>query len=440
MPAELCRLLLYGATCRVLAPCFRAGRAQPEDAASSAAAEALFMRLLGQAHSAAQLRALQALLDQIWDSGYAFDAVVPQKPCAEQAAGLLPNEQSRQSDGHTRRKRPREMTDLGISGLQPLESIPPAEQQLKSQNSAPGTPPAEESRWPTKASRPDFADGWDEADQLQHSGEPALPPASAAHAADGWDLGDTTIALPELAQAALEGAHSAQLSDSATQRESPCGTPHAAVEAINPVAAADGWEADEGLALPPAAHEDVGPARAAAAETRNLLSTDEPALNARFSRWESDADICEALDASASDKAAGQCHTPGALSAHGDVSHAADASTRAAKRGLAPENMTASSRESEAGSHHNAEWSRRSKAVGTPRDRPARGAAAPMHACWSALLQRLLAAGDRQLAGSVLARLEKAQTQQAVLVSEAEADALVEASAGVGEDPVKDSM
>lgn len=439
MPADLRCLLLYSATCSALAPHFRAGSAQPEDLASSATAEALFMRLLGQAHSAGQLRALQAMLDQVWGSAYAFDAV-PHQPCTEQAAGLLPNEESGESDGHDCQERLSRMPDPGIAGLQSFEPIVPAEQPVKSQNSAPGTPPAEESRWPTTASQPDFADGWDEADQLQHSGEPAFHPASAAHAADGWDLEDNPIALPELSQAALEGAQSAQSVDSKDREKTPCSASHAAVQAADPQAAADGWKAEEGLALPPAAHEDAGPAQGAAAKTHNLHSVDEPALNACPSGWESDTDVCEALEASAADEQAGQCHTPEAPSAPSEVSHAADAGTRAGKRALAPEDMMALSRESCAGNHHSAECLQSSKAVGTTRDGPARGGAVPMHACWAALLQRLLAAGDRQLAGSVLARLEQAQMQQAALVSEAEADALVNASAGAGEDPVKDTI
>ena len=429
MPAELCRLLLFCATCSALAPHFRAGSAQPEDTASIAAAEALLLRLLGQARSAAQLRALQALLDSVWDSGYAFD-VMPQQPSAQHGVGPLPDKGSGQLDEGDLQKGPTSFASPGMAVLRPVEPTDPGEQPVKPQGSAPGTPPAEESRWPTSGSQLDAADGWDEAEQLQPSGEQAVHQGSPACALDGWEAEGIHMVLPALAHGALRDAQDVKASESETEQKTSGSTFHTAEQAADALPAADGWEADEGLALPPAAPEDACSVQGAASEAQDvLLSTGQPASDALSNSWDGDADLPEASTSSA---VVNEHPTQGACIDHAEASLGADAGKGPAQHAIAGEVLSAGSSQSYPGSHLSA-GQLQSSSGSSIHDKTAKGDAVPMHACWSALLQRMLAASDRQLAGCVLARLERARAQQAVLVSEAEADALVRASARAGE-------
>ena len=57
---------------------------------------------------------------------------------------------------------------------------------------------------------------------------------------------------------------------------------------------------------------------------------------------------------------------------------------------------------------------------------------APLHACWAALLQRMLRTADRELAGRMLMWLEKAERQGLTLVSQGEADAIASAAEPAG--------
>ena len=420
MPAGLWGLLLHSTTCSALAPHFQAGSAQPEDTASAAAAEALFLRLLGQAHSAAQHRALQALLDQVWDSGYAFTAVPQQQPPAQPGAGPLPDVGPEQKDAG----------DLQEGLTRTVEPSDPGEQLVKSQDSAPGTPPAEESRWPVPVSQLDAADGWDEAEQLQPSGEIAAPEQSPA---DGWDLEDICAVVPELAREASEEAQAAEASERKSRQEDSETTLHAAVQATDPLAAADGWDADEDLALPAAAHGDAGSLPWTASEAQEpSLSTGEPAADALSNGWEGDADLLEALTFSV---VANEHPTLEACLDRAEASHTAYAGKGSGEHAMAAGVLSAGSSQSRPGMQPSA-GPMQSSSPCTTHDVTARGNAVPMHACWSALLQRMLAAPDRQLAGYALARLEKAGAHQAVLVSEAEADAIVRASEKAGEDSV----
>ena len=430
MPAQLRCLLLYSATSSALAPHFQAGSAQPQDTTGFAAAGALFQRLLGQARSLAQLKALEVLLDQVWDSGHAFDAV-QQQPSEKHTADLPSMQQDERPDSEETSS---SIADPGAARVQPLEPAATSEQASKSQDSAPGTPPAEESRWPTTAAQPDAADGWDEADQLQPFGEPIVPSESTAYAADGWDLEDTPDILPELAQEAVEQAQSASTAESKSGRENSDVTALAAAQAADPSAAADGWEADDGLELPLQAHVASGSAQAAASALQaqhGLMDHGETASESSPTGWDSNADLLENLPPLAMVNKAGHGPTLGANSDHVGVSQGADASKTSAEGAQAAEESLLESRKKASGIHLDADQTH-GGSMGTSRVRPAGGEEVPMHACWSALLLRMLAAPERHLAGGVLARLEKAQMQQAVLVSEAEADALLTASAQAG--------
>ena len=56
----------------------------------------------------------------------------------------------------------------------------------------------------------------------------------------------------------------------------------------------------------------------------------------------------------------------------------------------------------------------------------------PLHACWAALMQRMLGGADRELAGRVLRWLDEAERQGVTLVSRGEADAIASAAEQAG--------
>ena len=131
--------------------------------ASLPAADAMFMRMLSQAEAMQQFMALHALLEEVWDSGYAFEDQ-PEKPpaAAQPVAEPTPDGTTHQQEDTTDRKY-EEMRAAPKLVKPELTSAATQKQQPEERSSsAPGTPPAEESRWPSSASMQGTVDGWQE--------------------------------------------------------------------------------------------------------------------------------------------------------------------------------------------------------------------------------------------------------------------------------------
>ena len=537
-------LLLFRATRSALEEHFQFVDVVPASVRDAAAAELLFLRMLARAESAAQLKALQALLEDVWDSGHAFQAEA-QKPVTVQLDALSPLKASvgkadtagslgslgSVPDANTAR--------VGLRVPDLVAALSNEEQLRKQQGSAPGTPPAEESRWATAASQTDAADGWDDMEGMTLAGESALPAAestaTASHvdAADGWD--DTEqVGLPSNpaapAQHLAHGSAAASLVDAVDGWEAPedivlpsnaagpalfaadsaraashADTAHSpaqpaadssnaaslaedaalrsmlAAPALPAVESTEGWDSDHELVLPPEA--SLGAATMPEQEWQGLtVVSEEAAMADRHSAEASAAGIAPAVDVWDTDEGLGlslgaedtaKAHDPVTAKAaiskapHGGaepvrrpkegiakaavIPSAASSKIRVrqrAKGGALKLKATKASRAQDAAalaaaaspadaaqsateSHDAAEAGRRSS-LGAAQPAGEEAAAVPLHACWAALLRRMLSVPDRALAGHVLRRLEKAGLEGVPLVSAAEAGDIVAAAETAG--------
>ncbi len=474
--ADLRGLLLYSATRCALKDHFQLEHVRPEDMASAATADALFLRLLVQAHSLAELKALQTLLDEVWDSGKAFYSA------AEHSSGRQhdwtgADRGSLQNDRADSQENLSSAPEINSARLQPVgaealaerpaklhDSAPvTGEQSFRSHDSAPGTPPAEESRWATSASFPDAADGWDDAElllslseepvkelphatstlhldaadgwdgaeQLSLSGEPAITSQHTDHATDGWGLrkGLTLLAQGD----ATAPAKSAPVhgDGSGSQQRALGETNQAASPATGPAAVADGWDLDEGLALSLEA-QDAGSAQASSPDAQTAgLSKDALASDSVLSNGPAGRRVNITVSAPPPvTKERIKAPSPRVCIKHGTVKPIVGANSALTDAALAAASLSGGTTQTDAEHHLVTEpmqSSRSGNAVPIARE-----IAVPMHACWAVLLQQMLTASDRELAGCVLARLEKAGFQNAVLVSEIGADDLVAASETAG--------
>lgn len=511
-------LLLFSATRSALEEHFQFGDVVPASVRDAAAAELLFLRMLARAESAAQLKALQALLEDVWDSGHAFQAEA-QKPVTVQLDKLTPLKASvgkadtagslgslgSVPDANTAR--------VGLRVPDLMAALSNEEQLRKQQGSAPGTPPAEESRWATAASQTDAADGWDNMEGTALAGESALPAAESAAAASqvdaaiGWDdmehLGlPSNPAAP--AQPLANGSAAASLADAVDGweapkdivfRSNPAGPALFAADGARTASHADtarspaqpaaesteGWDSDDDLVLPPEASQGAAAMPEQEWQGPTVVS-EEAAMANRHSAEASAAGIAPAVDGWDTDEGLGlslraqdtaKAHDP--VTAEAAISEAprggaepvrrpkegiakaavipsaASSKIRVrqrAKGGALKLKATKASRAQDAAalaaaaspadaaqsateSHDAAEAGRRSS-LGAAQPAGEEAAAVPLHACWAALLRRMLSVPDRALAGHVLTRLEKAGLEGVPLVSAAEAGDIVAAAETAG--------
>ena len=132
MSAQLRCLLLSSIAHSTVACAFRLQYAQPALIASLPAADAMFMALLGQAEAVQQFIALHTVLEEVWDSGHAFEdqlkkPVAAQQPVAEPTLDGTAHQQKDIADSKygEMRAAPKlvipELTSAGTEGQQPEE-------------------------------------------------------------------------------------------------------------------------------------------------------------------------------------------------------------------------------------------------------------------------------------------------------------------------------
>lgn len=439
-PEQLRQLLLFRLTRSTLAGHFPVHGLQPASAASKATAEAVFLRLLCDAQSSAQFRALQALLEEVWDSGHAF------VPLTEQ---LAKGQDSTLYTGSARADVVSKEADHGsaaaaaVSGAE-LESLPRVASvatarllEDKSPGSAPGTPPAEESRWgATSAVLLGAVDGWDDADELLLPEDPPGPPTKAAPAAEGWDSGDDRLGFaPEpLPVGSAVPKQSQQVHGSDSRQEAPGSGQDAGTQAAG-AAAVDGWASDENLDL---SSEPQGAQRAA---TAHGAFVDEEVPSVRLEQTARSnggvpsgrgGDAVAAASLSAAFTQTTESSHFMASPKHGNSSPITCTNKPLRGEAAAKVSLRAGPRKVRRRSPLAAKLVVTSRTEQAQDQLPEKEAAVPMHACWAALLQRMLKASNRKLAGAVLTTLEKAGLQGAVLVSEAEAGDVVAAAGEAG--------
>ena len=536
-------LLLFSATRSALEEQFQLDGVVPASVGDAAAAELLFLRMLACAESAAQLEALQALLEGVWDSGHAFQAEA-QKPVTAQLDALSLLEAScgkadtAGSLGSLGSVPDADTARVGLRVPDLVAALSNEEQLRKQQGNAPGTPPTEESRWATAASQTDAADGWDDMEGMALAGEAALPAAectataSQVDAADGWDdmeqvglpsnpaapvqhlahgsaaasLVDAVdgweapedIVLPSNAAGpALFAADSARTASHADTAHSPT-QPAAdssmaaslaedaalpsmlAAPALPAAESTEGWDSHDELVLPPEASQGAatmpeqewqGPtvvSEGAAMADRHSAEASAAGIAPAVDGWDTDEGLGLSLGAEDTTKAHDPVTAEAAISeARGGaepvrrpkegiakaavIPSAASSKIRVrqrAKGGALKLKATKASRAQDAAalaaaaspadagqsateSHDAAEAGRRSS-LGAAQPAGEEAAAVPLHACWAALLRRMLNVPDRTLAGLVLTRLEKAGLQGVPLVSAAEAGDIVAAAETAG--------
>ena len=508
-------LLLFSATRSALEEHFQFDDVVPTSVRDAAAAELLFLRMLARAESAAQLEALKALLEGVWDSGHAFQAEA-QKPVTAQldALSLLKASSGKADTAGSLGSVPdADTARVGLRVPDLVAALSNEEQLRKQQGNAPGTPPAEESRWATAASQTDAADGWDDMEGMALVGESALPAAestataSQVDAADGWDDMEQ-VGLPSNpaapAQHLAHGSAAASLADAVDGweapedivfRSNPAGPALFAADSARTASHADtarspaqpaaesteGWDSDDDLVLPPEASQ--GAATMPDQEWQGPTVVSEEAARAdRHSTEASVAGTAPAVDGCDTDEGLGlSLRAQDTAKAHDLVT--AEAALSEAPRGgaepvkrpkegnakaavvpsaasskirvrqrakggalklkatkasraqdaaaLAAAASPADAAQSATESHDAAEAGRRSSS-GAAQPAGEEAAAVPLHACWAALLRRMLSVPDRALAGHVLTRLEKAGLEGVPLVSAAEAGDIVAAAETAG--------
>ena len=534
-------LLLFSATRSALEEQFQLDGVVPASVGDAAAAKSLFLRMLARAESAAQLKALQALLEGVWDSGHAFQAEA-QKPVTAQLDALSSLEASRgQADtaGKLGSLPDADTARVGLKVPDLVAALSNEEQLCKQQGSAPGTPPAEESRWATAASQTEAADGWDSMEGMALAGESALPAAESAaaasqvDAADGWDdmeqvglpsnplapahplangsaaasLADVVngweapedMVLPSNAAGpalfAADSARTASHVDTARSPTQPAAESSTAASlaedaalpsmmaapALPAAQSTEGWDSDDDLVLPPKASQgaatmpeqewqgptvvSVGVALADRHSAEASAAGTAPAVDG----WDTDEGLGLSLGAEDTAKAQDTVTAKAAISEAprgGEepvrrpkeglaeaavVPSAASSKIRVrqrAKGGVLKLKATKASRAKDAAalaaaaspadaaqsateSHDAAEAGRRSS-LGAAQPAGEEAAAVPLHACWAALLRRMLSVPDGALAGHVLMRLEKAGLEGVPLVSATEAGDIVAAAETAG--------
>ena len=431
MIAELRCLLLSSITHSTVACAFRLEGANPALIASLSAAEAMFMALLGQAEAMQQFMALHALLEEVWDNGYAFEnqpdnPVAASQPAAEPTLDGVAHQQEDIADskcGEVKAARKLinpELTSAGTEGQQPEER----------NSSAPGTPPAEESRWPSSAFLQGATDGWHEELPLQTGSLGSFASLSARDAAGGWyELGELPMTKGSLDRASPDAdTGTAKGRDELEELPLPTSSlGRAASQAAGYVAegweelgklpiprgslaTTDGWEAEAATELlPEVLQKKSTTARHRARANGDGSFSDGPTEMAPplgdVDGWGSD----EELDFPAPTQ---HLEGTGLPSANGEPPAAAY------------DESAATTGASGAG------WggSTCAQASASMGEEPV----APLHACWAALAQRMLRTADRELAGRVLRWLEKAERQGLTLVSGGEAETIASAAERAG--------
>ena len=433
--AQLRCLLLSSITHSTVLRAFHSQCAQPTLIASLPAADAMFMRMLSQAGTMQQFTALHALLEEVWDSGFAFEdqpekPVAASQPVTEPTLDNTAQQQMDISDSMYRKMKaaPKlvnpELTSAATQKQQPEERS----------SSAPGTPPAEESRWPSSASMQGTVDGWHEDLPLPTGSLGSFASLPARNAAEGWDeLGELPMpkgspenASPNADTGTAEGwdepeelplprrslgTASSQAAGYATEGQDeqenqpmPRGS----------LAITDGWKGEAAPELPREVLQD----KSAAARHRAHANGDESQLSSLSNQPTEMANPIDDVEGWGSDDeldfSAPTPHLEGTRPSSADGEPPAAGSDEAA----ATEQASGAGRG--ANSHAQDLPSIAAKPV------------APLHACWAALAQRMLRTADREVAGCVLRWLEKAERQGLTLVSDEGAETIASAAEQAG--------
>lgn len=431
--AQLRCLLLSSITHSTVAHALPSKWAQPALIASLPAADTIFMALLGRAEAMQHFMALHALLEEVWDSGHAFEdgqPVAASQPVPEPTPdGTAHQEQDIADSKYGEMKAARklvnpELPSAATEGLQAEERS----------SSAPGTPPAEESRWPSSASMQGTVDGWQERLPLPTRSLGSFASLSARNAARGWEepgelpmpKGSLHSASPHADTGIAEGRDELEvlpLPRSSLGKASSQAVGYATEgpdereKLFMPrgsLAITDGWEGEAAPELPPEVLQD----KSAAARHRAHANGDGSQLANLSNRHTEMADPVDDVEGWGSDDeldfSAPTQRVEGRRPSSADGEPpAVDSNESLATKGA-----------SDAGRGGNSH----AQASAITREEPV----PPLHACWAALMQRMLGGADRELAGRVLRWLDKAERQGVTLVSKGEADAIASAAEQAG--------